>query len=648
MSLRPIALDFETYYDSDFSLSKMTTREYILDTRFESIMVALRTLDGSPVCPKLSDKSELYAIGEVQIQYLITSIDWENVNAIAHNGSFDHAILAWRYGAHPAQLSCTLGMAMPFHASTVGGSLAKLATAYNLPDKGTAVHNMLGKRLADMDTTMRKEYLAYCQHDTYLCAELYKIFNAKIPPRELSVIDATLRMYTDPKLVVSPDVIEPHLAALEQEQDDALSGLIETLQNTGVLPAGVLGPLDLDGMRKHCASAPKFCALLEALGVEPPTKLNPKGVAIPALAKTDPGMEDLLAHEDPVIAQLAETRMSVKSTLPATRAKRFLDLSTLGGMPFPLKYYGAEQTGRWSAWDSINLQNLPRKSPLRDALEAPPGYTVVAGDLSQIELRTGLWLAGQEDKLDILRHGGDLYKTSVVDSLGVAYDDVTKEQRQMGKVTQLSAIFGTSAPTVRRVLWLMGRVRVDEATAAKLVETYRSTHPHVVAAWKQGDMALQMLSQGREGDLWGGKCRVTTEGILKPSGLYVRYPNLRQVVGDRGRPEWVYDKKLGRTLVATKIYGAKVYQNCVQSIARDIFATILTRVNKVRLYPPFLQPVGLIHDELIGITPTDCTDAAASLLYKALTTPVAFAKDIPLACEVETGQAYGLCKEWHA
>lgn len=629
--MRNIALDFETFYSSDFSLSKMTTVAYIRDPQFETIMVALQDVDTG---------ERWSAIGEPYVRELLYSFDWGTINAIAHNMSFDGGILSWVYGIQPAKLSCTLAMAMPFHAAIEGGSLAKLATHYQLPAKGTAVHNMLGKRLADMSFSERDDYMAYCAHDTWLCVELYKIFRGMLPARELSVIDATLRMYTNPLLKIDQDIVEPHLRAEETMQHDKVAELLALLTGMGKLPPDVI---DVETLQSHCASTPKFAALLESVGIDVPLKLNKNNAYIPALAKTDKGMEDMLASEDYIEQALAEARLAVKSTLPTTRARRFLQLAVQGAMPFPLKYYGAEQTGRWSAWDAINMQNLPRSSPLRDSLTAPDGYVVVAGDLSQVELRTGLWLAGQTDRLDKLRNGEDLYVATAAAALGVQPTDVTKEQRQMGKVTDLSAIFGVSAPVIQRTIWLMGRVRTDEAMAQRLVATYRSNNPHVCAAWRDGERALRMIASGQEGSIWGGKCQVVGGAIRKPSGLFIRYHNLREQLGPDGRPEWVYDKRLGRTMVPAKIYGAKVYQNCVQSIARDVMAVVVQRINDARNNKPWLQPVGLIHDELIGITPVEHMRLAAMLLNAAMTTPIPFCPDIPLACEIESGAAYGIC-----
>jgi hypothetical protein len=640
-----ISADFETYYDSDYSLKKMTTMEYIHSPLFEVIMLSIGPVNGP---------GKMY-FGPEEVANAVHQIDWSRVNLIAHRAAFDAAILAWVFGAHPAKISCTMAMAMPFHSGSV--SLDALATYYNLPAKGTAVHNMLGKRLADMSPADRASYGDYCGHDRVLCGSLYNIFKPRLPARELSTIDATIRMYTDPKLRIDQSIIVPHLRDLNKAQELCLDEVALMLEAYNLLPPSVAVPKIKPGetptearraaMKAHCSSTPKFCQLLEALGETPPTKLNKKGLLIPALAKTDAGMEALLEHEDPSISLLAEARLSAKSTLPTTRAERFLTLATHGALPFPLTYFGARQTGRWSAWDSINMQNLPRKSPLRDALTAPEGYQVLSGDLSQVELRTGLCLASQFDKLQALAGGHDLYKQSVTDALGVPYYEVNDEQRQVGKVTQLSAIFGVSARVIRRTIWLMARVRIDEPTAELVHATYRKTHPHVVRAWREGDTALQMIANGMEGPIWGGQCHVVKGGIRKPSGLVVRFPGLRQQVGDAGRLEWIYLKSMGRSQVPTKIYGAKVFQNVVQSIARDAMAAIVARINDARKKPPFVQPVGLIHDELIGIVPTPMAQLGARLLYAAMTTPIKFCAGIPLACEIYLGDAYGTSKKWN-
>ena len=109
-------------------------------------------------------------------------------------------------------------------------------------------------------------------------------------------------------------------------------------------------------------------------------------------------------------------------------------MSARGRFPIPLKYAGA-RTYRWSGMDSVNLQNLPSRggNTLKRAIQAPEGYVIVGSDLSNIELRVGLWLARQTDKLRILGSGVDLYKDFAAKVFGIAYENVTKEQRFISK-----------------------------------------------------------------------------------------------------------------------------------------------------------------------------------------------------------------------
>jgi len=136
---------------------------------------------------------------------------------------------------------------------------------------------------------------------------------------------------------------------------------------------------------------------------------------------------------NPEVQALVAARIGVKSTLEETRTQRFIDMADrFGKLPVPLKYYGA-MTGRWAATDGTNLQNIPRGSVLKEAITAPEGWKIVGADLSNIELRVGLYFAGQIDKLNLLANGVDLYKDFASAVFGVGYDDVDEYQRFIGK-----------------------------------------------------------------------------------------------------------------------------------------------------------------------------------------------------------------------
>jgi hypothetical protein len=96
-----LTADFETYYDKDFSLSKLTMEHYIRDPRFEVIMLGLRWPDGT---------KEIVTGSHEEVQYRLDGIEWGKYAVLCHNTLFDAAILAWRFGVNPAAWLDTLSM----------------------------------------------------------------------------------------------------------------------------------------------------------------------------------------------------------------------------------------------------------------------------------------------------------------------------------------------------------------------------------------------------------------------------------------------------------------------------------------------------------------------------------------------------------
>ena len=126
-----VTLDFETYYSKDFSLTKLTTEEYINDPRFEVIGVGIKI-----------DNGKTYWVAD-NITEELNKIDWANSALLCHNTQFDGAILAFRYGIVPAYYFDTLCMARAIYGVDAGGSLAALVKRYELGEKGTEVVNVV-------------------------------------------------------------------------------------------------------------------------------------------------------------------------------------------------------------------------------------------------------------------------------------------------------------------------------------------------------------------------------------------------------------------------------------------------------------------------------------------------------------------------
>lgn len=384
-------LDFETYWDKDFTLRKVTTAAYVRDPRFEVILASVY------------DGEDTQWFEEWEFREWVGQVDWSKVALGAHNAQFDAFILSERYDVHPAVIFDTQSMAMSFGIEG-GVSLKNLAVHFSVGAKGEEVHQTQGKHRRDFTPEEWQRYVDYCVNDTVLCSRIFDAMIEKgFPEPELWVIDATMKAFTEPKLLL----------------DEPLAR--QFLEDERARKKGLLDRIDKD--KSIISSSEKFAKELMAVGIEPPMKLSPKtGKYIHAFAKNDAGMMGLLEHEQDEVRWLAEARVAIKSTQSETRAERFLKLGANGQrLPVQLKYCGAHTT-RHSASGKTNFQNLertnkknPMKGVLKKALIAPFGYKVVAADSGAIEARTNAWLAGHETLLDGFRQKRDLYSEMASD-----------------------------------------------------------------------------------------------------------------------------------------------------------------------------------------------------------------------------------------
>jgi len=646
-----LVIDFETYWSSkEYTLSRMTTEEYIRDPRFKAFGACIKDLD--------DDGPAVWVRGNELVRWF-AAIDWSRTAVLAHNAQFDVSILAWVYGCHPAFIFDTLSMARALRGVEVGNSLMKLAEDFELPPKGKAVHSTDG--VQELSWDMEMELAEYCKHDVFLCEEVFRRLVEGYPASELRLIDMTLKMYTQPKLVLDKEM----LALAIEEERISREALLEKL---GVDDAAL-------------ASNPKFAALLATLGCQVPYKTSKTtGKQALALAKNDALFQALLHGDNEDVKLLCEARLRVKSTTERTRAQRFLDIAHRGTLPVPLSYYGAS-TGRWTAskGSAINMQNLKRGSFLRKAIMAPDGYVVVAGDLSQIEPRVLGWLSDYEDLLEIFRSGQDAYSMFGRQMFNIP--DLTKDThpdlRQSAKSALLGCGYGLGwasfaaqllvgflgAPPVRYdmafakklgvtkdyvdqfLAWpdnvmkleaiphtcTMKELLIHCVAAKKIIDIYRSTAYPVVGFW---EMCTSLL----ESSLYGGKefaykCLIfRKEEIELPNGMKLLYPNLRIQKDARGRNQYVYGAD------DTKLYAGKITNNVTQALARIVMTDGMLRIAK--RYPV----VGTVHDEAWALAPAADGEEARQWMYEQMVKEPKYMLGVPLNSEVGYHQRYGLAK----
>ena len=646
-----LTIDFETRWDKrDYTLSKMTTEEYIRDDRFTAFGACIHEYGST-------DPIEWY--GGSELPELFSSIDWGRTAVLAHNAQFDVAILEWVYAAHPVFIFDSLSMARALRGVEVGNSLAKLAGDFKLPPKGTAVHDTNG--LTELSEEVERELAEYCKHDVYLCEEIFKRLVAGYPAKELRLIDMTLKMFTRPVLELDPLMLSN---AIEEERTSREA----LLQKLGVEEV-------------ELASNPKFAEQLIALGMVPPKKVSKTtGKETLALAKNDALFQALLNGEREDVALLCEARLRVKSTTERTRAQRFLDISQRGALPVPLSYYGAK-SGRWSAakGSAINMQNLKRGSFLRKAIMAPEGQSLVVGDLSQIEPRVLAWLSDYEEMLDIFRSGADPYAAFGAQMFNIP--GLSKEShpdlRQSAKSALLGCGYGLGwasfasqllvgflgAPPVRYerkfakalgvskdfcdqfVEWKDTEIKlrdiphtctlrelVEHAIASKrIIDIYRKTAYQVVSFWET--CALLMEKCLYEGEEHQYKCLTfRKEEIELPNGMKLLYPNLRIIKDEKGRSQYVYGPD------ATKLYAGKITNNVTQALARIVMTDGMLRVSKRYFI------AGTVHDELIAVVPESEVEEAKTWVLAQMTMEPSYMQGIPLNADVGAHKRYGLAK----
>lgn len=602
-----ITIDFETFYSQEFSLTKVTTEEYVRDDRFEVIGIAVK---------ENGNETTWFTGSHDGVATFLASYNWDDSCVLAHNAMFDAAILTWVFGIKPMAWLDTLSMARAIHGSEVGNSLAKLVQYYNLGEKGTEVLDAKGKYRKDFTQAEIDAYGGYCINDVELTYRLFQKLLPHFKLPELKLIDLTIKMFSEPALMLDTPLLEAHLEDVKNRKEILLAAVNED--------------------RESLMSNQKFAELLIKCGVVPPTKISPAtGKDTLAMAKSDEGFKALLEHPDERVQALVAARLGNKSTLEETRTERFISISKRGKMPVPLQYYAAH-TGRWGGSDKINLQNLPSRGAnggkLKKAIIAPKGYVIIDCDSAQIEARVLAWLAGQEDLVQNFREGKDVYKIMASAIYAKTEDEITKEERFVGKTTILGSGYGMGPQKFQTQLKTFG-TEISEGESGHIISVYRRTYSMIPKLWEQGNQAIEAMTNNQSITFGNGSVVVAgNKGILLPNGMYQRYPNLRQVDMDK-KYQYVYDAKRGMN----KIYGGKLVENICQGLARCIIGEQMVKISQK------YKVVLTVHDAVACIAKEEEAEEAMAYVMECMKWVPDWAQGLPLNCEAGYGKSYGDC-----
>jgi hypothetical protein len=640
--------DMETFYRSrkdkkgdSFSLRGLTTEAYINDSWFQTIGFAY-AIDSGPATWVTGTDDEIEAA--------LHGLEMHNHVVAAHNAPFDAMILSQRYGIFPRIIIDTLSMAaVAGLRGSAGGSLAKLAAAFNVGVKGEEIIAADGLRREHFPPDQLAKYGEYCCNDVELLREIFMKLRPAVPPDEMRVIDMTCKMFTQPIFHLDLPLLEARLKKVRQDKFEALNALVTELNVGSADDVGVI-----------LRSAEKFAELLQGYGIEPGMKPSPSdpNKQTYAFAKTDKFMAELLEHSDPRVVTLAETRLGERSNIEENRLQRFIDTGNrAGALPISLTVSGAH-THRYSGGgDKLNVQNLPKRGgadmTLRNAMRAPPGYTVVAADSSQIEVRILAYMANHAALLNIFIQGRDPYSEFAATIYGGEAGDILKQakagiepfktQRAVAKESVLSCGYMVGAVKFRERLRQFGVV-ITEDEANNVVDGYRSYNTAITQFWNRCKTALMCMVIRGSMQFGGPANTLFTVGaeampgrtdvspyIELPNQTRIYYHGLTQHQGPKG-PEYVYYQ--GN--LPSRLYSGKLAENLAQALA---FAVL--KWQALQLLDCGV-PVHLnVHDEWVSVVPNDRAEQAQRTYEKVMALPPPWCADLPLACEVGMGDTYG-------
>ena len=641
-----VVLDFETYWDKDYSLSKMTTHEYLLDPRFEVLSVAI----------KQPGRTAIAVGGAGKVKALIDALPWERIRLIGHNLHFDGAVLSYHFGKVPLQYVDTMSMAMALLGGRIkNASLLEVARFCGVEAKkhSDILKTTKGRRWNELSGGEQLELLRYNREDVDVTAAVFEKLWAQFPTGvELMAMDWAIRASCSPKLMLDEETLEEELLNVKRER-------LRVVAKAGV-------------PRSTLMSNEKFAQYLKELGVEPPTKVNSKGKETWDFAKTSEAFQALKEHEDERVRAAVEARLTVKSTIAETRAAKLLRLAKLGKpVPAPLYYAGAVNTLRFSGAGGLNFQNLPKSGLIRKAIRPQPGHKLVVVDSSQIELRICHWLAGERQILDALQQGRDAYSEFASHIYGMevnpkAFEEGDprhaehKRMRQIGKIAMLALQYGMGAEKYRQTVlnWTGIDLSLDEAQ--RVVNVFRTRFPRIKGLWYAMDDMLRRAAQAQPfypqppgythlpvgfhmANGWpamGNELR----GRM-PTGVEFKYPDLQLDATTGEITYWRPYRKAG-TEQRMYIWGGVVVENLTQGLAalvlRKQMASIIHTLETHGLPPESM--VLQVHDEVVLSVQEQSAETIYRQVLAIMSDAPAWMPGLPLAAEGAIADNYGDAK----
>jgi len=603
-------LDFETYFDTHYSLKKLTTAEYVNHKLFKVWGLGARFLN----------ENETTWLSHDEVKDYLLDITWEETSVVCHNALFDGYILTQHYNVHPSYYYDTAAMARgydPMQSASLAEVCKRLWPDNTEMRKGDEL--ISAKGIIDLPPDTEEQIAGYCKQDVDLTFCIWEELKLKLPKTELDIIDLTTKMFVEPKLVLDRERLTNYREQLIKESESKI-------QACGI-------------DKKVLSSNQQFTAHLESIGINPPMKTSPTtGNRIPALGKNDAGYKQMV-RKYPEHKDIWEARTAVKSRIEETRAQRFLNVVNKDGtISVPLRYYAAH-TGRFGGTDKLNMQNMPRGSELRKALQAAPGNYVYVADLSNIEARVLAWIANQTDLLQEFSQGQDIYSNFATKIYKKPINKVDNPvERFVGKTAILGLGYGMGykkfAFTLRNGL-AGPEVDVSDEEALDIVRTYRNNYSKIPSFWNTCEYLINCTLQPSAYNVTYGPLGVARHALRLPNHMYLKYPGLIKR-GSSTNTEYLYFNNKQQV----NLYGGKIAENVIQALSRIIITDAIHKVNNYLQETNGGSVVLTVHDEIIAVAPAHDSCKIMENIIFIMTQPPEWCKELPLSAEGGYDKAY--------
>jgi len=585
----------------------------------------------------------------------------------AHNAAFERLIFAHVLGIHfeMEQFYCTATQARANCMPGTLGDLGRFAGLGMQKDyRGAQLIRWLSKPLSDgafnEEPHLMQEMEAYCQQDVRVMREASQSMR---PLSEEELYDYHVSERVNDKGVLIDKVVcdlaqryaEAERLDIEDRARRLTGGEIQNVRS-GKMREWVYTRVGESGRQLMAAEEGKITIDKAARG------------NLLALAEEDP------AEVPPVVAEVIKCADDIWSSSVA----KFKRMSTLSDVEDQrvrgsFVFAGGSATGRAASY-GLQVHNFPRKcavdpegvrsamrrgldlvptfgptvstvlkSMLRPSLIAQEGKTYVIADWSAIEGRVNPWLshcAEGEKKLQLYRDGLDPYKVNASVMYRTSYDTVTSEQRQIGKIQELALGFLGGAGSLSAFTSVYG-VQMDEEETRQAVQMWRKANPWAMYHGKQLEQAYHRAMRNPRREFKA--CRVTYmfDGLhlwyALPSGRILSYPFAKVVRGEVSyrKASWKPASGSEEWPRGNLWYGLAV-ENVTQAAAHDLLRYAMRELDDL-----YYDIVLHVHDEIVIEVEDDKAEQAIQDMTRIMTTPVAWAKGLPLDIELTTAKRYG-------